>query len=107
MKLPSSRRRLINTVGMIAYRAETAMASLLCNCDNQLRFSDARSLLQALFTTHADILPDTTNKVIEVRLHTASTPAANRRLAMLVEQLNETETIHPGTNLKMLYSTVN
>lgn len=107
MKLPSSRRRLINTVGMIAYRAETAMASLLCNCDKQLPFSDARSLLQALFATHADILPDTTNNIIEVRLHTASTPAANRRLAMLVEQLNETETTYPGTNLTMFFSLMN
>ncbi len=107
MKLPSSRRRLINTVGMIAYRAETAMASLLCNFDGTLPFSDARSLLQSLFTTHADLLPDTTNGILEVRLHTASTPVANRRLATLLEQLNERETIYPETNMKMFFSLMN
>lgn len=107
MKLPNSRRRLINTIGMIAYRAETAMASLICNADKKMPFSDARALLQALFVAHADLIPDMENDTLEIRLHSASTPIANQRLATLCEHLNETETVYPGTNLKMLFRSTN
>ena len=103
MKLPGSRRRLINTVGMIAYRAETAMASLMCGDDKKLSMSAARAVLQDLFVTPADLTPTPDGATLEVRVHSASTPASNRRLATLFERLNETETTYPGTDLKMVF----
>ena len=107
MKMPNSRRRLINTIGMIAYRAETAMASLLCGFDKKMNFSDARTLLQALFVAHADILPNIEKNILEIRLHSASTPINNQRLLTLCGLLNETETVYPGTKLKMIFSSNN
>jgi hypothetical protein len=103
MKLPSSRRRLLNTVGMIVYRAETAMASLMENPSGKFTSSDARTILQDLFTTPADILPDAAAKTLNIRLHGASTPAANRRLADLFAQINQTETVFPGTDMTMVF----
>lgn len=104
MRLPSARRRLVNTVGMICYRAETAMAAMLCRSDNALSLTDARALLQALFLTTADLLPDNTTNILEIRLHGASTPAANRRLNALFAALNETETTFPKTHLQLHFT---
>lgn len=106
LRLPSGRRRLVNTVGMICYRAETALANLLCEGDSTLSSTDARALLQGLFETPGDLLPDAEAGTLEVRVHGSSTPAANRRLAALFKPLNETETVFPGTNLKLVFSSV-
>lgn len=103
MRLPKGRRRLINTVGMIAYRAETAMASLITGNEKTFSMADARAVLQDLFVTPADIIPSPEQGTLEVRVHTASTPASNRRLAALFKHLNETETIYPETDLKMIF----
>jgi len=103
-RLPSARRRLVNTIGMICYRAETAMAGALCKHERCLSLADARALLQALFMTTGDLLPDPAAKTLAVRLHGASTPAASRRLSALFAVLNETETIFPDTDLRLVFS---
>jgi len=100
-KLPSSQRILMNTVGMIAYRAETIMTDLLRS--NTITTTNARSILQDLFTTTADILPDHEKKELHVRLHGASTPATNQAIAHLLKEINQTETVFPGTELTMVF----
>ena len=60
-------------------------------------FAAARTLLQNLFVTEADILPDPEKKVLLVRVHNASRPAANRALQQLMVKLNEAEMKYPGT----------
>lgn len=91
----------MDTVRMIAYRAETAMSGLLVS--RTVKFPAARSLLQDLFVTEADILPDTTNKLLHVRIHGASRPATNRSLAQLFAQLNEVQVQYPGTDMRLVY----
>jgi len=104
-RLLPGRKRLVDTVRMIAYRSETAMAGLLIS--PKVNMSDARALLQALFVTDADILPDTENNILRVRIHNASSPAANRNLLPLFEELNKAEVQYPGTNLRLAYEIVN
>ncbi|OFZ42297.1 MAG: hypothetical protein A3K25_03365 [Planctomycetes bacterium RIFOXYB12_FULL_42_10] len=103
-RLIPGRKRLMDTIRMVAYRAETAMAGLLTGLVVSL--SDARCLLQDLFVTSADILPDTENNILHVRIHNASTPAKNRSLAMLCEQLNQAEVKYPGTEMRLVYGLV-
>ena len=55
-QLAPSRKRLLDTVKMIAYRAETAMVGIVR--ESLSRVDDARSLLQDLFRLEADLLPD-------------------------------------------------
>ena len=76
-RLLPGRKRLMDTIRMVAYRSETAMAGLLLSPTVDL--SAARALLQSLFVTEADILPDTENNLLRVRIHNASTPAAEHR----------------------------
>jgi hypothetical protein len=103
MRLPGGRRRLINTVAMVAYRAETAMASLMIADDETLNMADARAILRNLFVASADLIPQPEEGTLQVRLHSASTSATNRRLHLLLTHLNQTETTYPGTELTMVF----
>jgi hypothetical protein len=100
-RLLPGRKRLMDTIRMIAYRAETAMASLLVG--PTVDFAAARCLLRDLFVTEADILPDPENKLLHVRIHGASRPAANRSLVRLMAQLNEAQMQYPGTDMHIVY----
>lgn len=104
-RLLPGRKRLMDTVRMIAYRSETAMAGFLIS--KTVKMSDARRLLQDLFVSDADILPDTDNNLLRVRIHNASTPVANRSLFALLQELNQAEIEYPGTNLRLVYELVN
>jgi transposase len=103
-RLIPGRKRLMDTIRMVAYRAETAMAQLLIS--PTVDMSDARQLLQNLFVTEADILPDAENHRLFVRIHNASTPTANRSLSVLLEKLNEAEIKYPGTDMLIVYELV-
>jgi hypothetical protein len=100
-RLLPGRKRLMDTVRMIAYRAETALAPFLVS--STVDFAAARTLLQNLFVTEADILPDAENKRLLVRVHSASRPAANRSLEQLLAKLNEAQVEYPGTDLRLVY----
>ncbi|NOR25505.1 MAG: hypothetical protein GQ542_14175 [Desulforhopalus sp.] len=86
---------------MIAYRAETAMAGMLLG--PTVDTPEARQLLQDLFVSEADIIPDTVNKQLRVKVHAGSRPAVNKSLQELFEKLNESEIIYPGTDLQLTY----
>lgn len=103
-QLPKSRRTLLNTIGMICYRAETALAGIFRQPAHML--SASRSLLQDLFVTPADLLPDPERKELHIQLHGAGKPRWNRQLRVLLDLLNETETVFPGTELKMRFSSL-
>ncbi len=100
-KLSSSRRTLLNTIAMIAYRAETAMGLSLERYDYCL--SQARALLQDLFVRSGDLLPDYSKNILNIHLHSAATPKDNRAINELLKELNETETAFPNTDLKMVF----
>jgi hypothetical protein len=101
LRLLPGRKRLMDTIRMIAYRAETAMVGLITG--PTVDSSDARCLLQDLFVTEADILPDPENEQLKIRIHSASRPAANRALLQLLEHLNSAEVKYPGTQMRLIY----
>ena len=86
---------------IIAYRAETTMANILCG--PTISLSEARVILRNLYNNEADIIPDQDRKILRVVIHGAATAAANRAILRLLEHLNKTETEYPGTNLRLWY----
>ncbi|MDK9707552.1 MAG: hypothetical protein OEL83_10940 [Desulforhopalus sp.] len=90
-----------NSSDRLAYSAETAMTGLFTGSTADT--TATRRLLQDLFVTEADILPGIENKILRIKIHGASRPAANRSLQSLFEQLNETEIIYPGTDIRLIY----
>ena len=101
-RLTPSRKRLTDTVKLIAYRAETALASIVR--EKMSHVDEARSLIRELFRCAADILPNEASGVLEVRLHTLANPRSNRAVQHLLDHLNAAEYTYPGTNLRLLYS---
>jgi transposase len=100
-QLAPGRKHLLDTVKMIGYRAETAMASMLLG--PTVDTPAARQLLQDLFVSEADIHPDIENKQLRIKVHAGSRPAVNKSLQELFVKLNESEIIYPGTDMKMVY----
>lgn len=99
--LVPGRKQLLDTVKMISYRAETVMAGMLLG--PTIDTPAARQLLQDLFVAEADIIPDNVNNQLRVKVHAGSRPAVNKSLQELFKKLNESETIYPGTSMKLVY----
>ena len=91
----------MDTIKLIAYRAETAMAMVMRSI--LVREDDARALLRDVFTSDADLIPDEEAKTLTVRLHHFTNPLSDRAVRTLCETLNESETIYPGTDMRMIY----
>jgi len=100
-RLLPGRKQLMDAIRMIAYRAETTMSTLMTG--PTVDTAEARQLLIDLYTTEADILPDKNKNTLLVRVHGASRPAANRSLKELFAQLNESEILYPGTDMRIKY----
>jgi len=101
-RLAPSRKRLTDTVKLVAYRAETALAMIVR--EQTSHPDEARCLVRDLFLSDADIHPDEAAGVLEVRLHTLANPRSNRATQHLLDSLNAAEFTYPGTNLRLTYT---
>jgi hypothetical protein len=95
---------MIDTIKMIAYRSETAMAHTLK--EKMSRQDDARALLQSIYTTEVDLIPDYSAETLTVRLHKMASRVHDDAVTYLCSELNDTETVYPGTNLRVIYELV-
>jgi hypothetical protein len=99
-RLSTHSKQLLDTLKMIAYRAETAMANVLAPL--LARPDEARSLLRAIYTTEADLLPDPQAGTLTVRLHHLANGVSDRAVRTLCDELNATETVFPRSNLRLI-----
>jgi predicted RNase H-like nuclease (RuvC/YqgF family) len=100
-RLLTERKHFIDTIKWIAYRAEAGMASLLR--DKLNRQDDMQALLRQIYDTEIDLLPDLQTNTPTVRLHHLTQAAHDQAVQHLCDELNATETIFPGTDLKLVY----
>lgn len=103
-QLRSDKKHLVDTLKLIAYRAETALVQIVR--EKLRRWDDARALVRQLFQSVVDLRPDPQSQTLTIRLHRLSTAAHDEALSHLCEELSATETAYPGTNLKMVYEAV-
>ena len=100
-RLLPERKHFIDTVKMISYRAETSMVGILR--ENMSRGDDARALLRQIYDTECDLIPDLQAGTLTVILHHLTQAAHDQVLRHLCDQLNETETIFPDTQLRLFF----
>jgi hypothetical protein len=100
-RLRNERKQFLDTIKMISYRAETSMVGIVR--EKLARTDDGRALLQQIFTTPVDLIPDLTEQTLTVKLHHLTQRAHDDVVRHLCEELNATETIFPGTGLKLIY----
>ena len=103
-RLSTQSKHLVDTIKMIAYRAETAMAQIVRQ--TMSRYDDARSLLRAVYSTEVDLIPDQEAKTLTVRLHPLANTSSDQVLKHLCAEINATETEFPGTELRLIYELV-
>ena len=100
--LPVAGRLFMDVVRMIAYRAETRMMAPVIGA--QGKKPNARRLLRALLTSDANIIPEPAQQhILRIQLLGLGSDACDRMLAPLIEELNATRTIYPGTQLRLVY----
>jgi transposase-like protein len=100
-RLATERKHFVDTIKLISYRAEASMASLLR--EHLARHEDAHALLRQIYTNEVDLVPDLEAKTLTVRLHHLTQAAHDEAARHLCEELNTTETIFPGTELRLVY----
>jgi len=100
-RLRVERKQFVDTIKMIAYRAETALAETLR--EKLVRRGDARALLRQIFDTEIDLVPDPQAQTLTVYLHHLTQAAHDAAAAHLCEELTATETMFPGTELRIVY----
>jgi hypothetical protein len=100
-RLRTERKHFIDTLKMIAYRAESSMASLLRELARG--GDDARALLRQTFQTDADLTPDLAANTLTVKLHHLTQAVHDQAIEKLLADLNATQTVFPGTKLTLVF----
>jgi TolA-binding protein len=100
-RLRTERKHFLDTIKMIAYRAETSLVSILR--EHLARPDDARTLVRQIFETEADLLPNPMSKTLTVRIHHLTQAVHDQVLEKLCDALNETQTVFPGTDLTLIF----
>jgi len=92
---------LSDTVKMIAYRAEIAMVGLMRR--HHKKEGEARALIRQLFVSSGDIVPNEAENTLTIRIHRAATPAHDKAIAALLNDLTQLEFQHRETGAKMIF----
>lgn len=100
-RLSQPRKHFLDTIKMIAYRAETAMTNVVQL--TQIKPDERRSFLRSIYQMEADLIPDGSDQTLTVKLHHLANHASDKALEVLCNELNETNTIFPGTALRIIY----
>lgn len=103
-QLKGSRKHFVDTIKLIAYRAETAL--VLVAREKLARTDDARALVREILSSAADLAPDLEQKTLTVKIHRLASRSHDEVLQHLCEELTATETIYPGTDLRLIYQLV-
>jgi len=101
LRLLSERKHFLDTIKLISYRAETSMACVLREALS--RDQNARALLRQNYSTDVGLFPDAQNKTLTVRLHHLTQAAHDEAVRHLCDELNATETLFPGADLRLIY----
>ncbi len=98
MKLSTERKHLSNVLKMVAYQIEGSLVEALRPVYPRTE-DEGRTLIQAALRSAATIEP--TEEELRVTLASLSAPHRSRAITSVCEKLNNTETVFPGTKLRL------
>jgi hypothetical protein len=91
---------------MIAYRAETAMVSTIMEKLGRWDIDSVRAIVRRIYHNSADFEIDEKDETFTIKLHHQTNRKYDEAIKFLCEELTNTETLYPGTNLKLIYKMV-
>jgi hypothetical protein len=101
VKLAPERKHLTNLIKMVAYQAESDLIRIIA--PHYRRVDDkGRTLIQSAFASAADI--EVTDQELRLTLAPMSSAHKTRAIAALCEELNKSDTVFPGSNLRVRYA---
>jgi hypothetical protein len=100
-QLRTTKKHFVDTIKLVAYRAETALVALAR--EKLARSEDARSLVRQIFESAVDLCPNLKQKTLTIRLHRLSSAIHDGVLEHLCAELTATETTYPGTDLRLVF----
>ncbi len=103
-QLATGKKHFIDTIKMVAYRAETAMANIIR--PHMARKDEARRVIRQIFNTETNLIPDEQNKRLIVELHNLTSEYADQLANILCQELNNSRSIFPGTDMEIFYKLV-
>jgi hypothetical protein len=101
VKLAPERKHLTNLIKMVAYQAEGDLLRILAPHYRRVN-DEGRTLIQSALASAADI--EVTEQELRVTLAPMSSPHKTRAIAALCQELNQSETLFPGSTLRLRYS---
>lgn len=103
-QLRTTTKHFVDTIKLIAYRAETALVQVVR--EKLQRADDARALVRQVFNSAVDLYPDLAQQTLTVQLHRLSSAIHDAALDHLCAELTATETVFPGTDLRLVFEPV-
>jgi hypothetical protein len=101
VKLSTERKHLTNVLKLVAYQIESDLLNLIR--PHYARTEDeGRTLIQTALQSSAALEP--TKDELRITLYPLSSPHRSQAVSALCETLNNTETVFPGTNLRMRFA---
>ncbi len=97
----NDRKHFLDTIKLIAYRAETAMANIIR--PHMSHKDEARLLLKQVYNTDASLEVDKVNKILNVNIHHLTHWKDDVVIEKLCDVLNQTKTKFPDTDLILFY----
>jgi len=104
MGVHNERKQLVDIIKLIAFRSEIAMASMIKK--HMAKPKEARALIEQFNKSNADIKVDYQKNILQICIHHQATVHEDVILNKLCEQLNETETVFPGSDLILQYQLI-
>lgn len=101
VKLAPERKHLTNLIKMVAYQAESDLLRAVAPHYRRAE-EEGRTLLQSALASAADL--EVTATELRVTLAPLSSAHRTRAIAALCEELNRTETLFPGSRLRLHYA---
>jgi hypothetical protein len=99
-------KHFIDTIKMIAYRAETNMVGILRDIIPDHDQDEARVLMRAIYNSSIDMEVDEKNKILRIKLHRLASPGHDAAATSLCEELTAAEILYPDTDLRLVYEMI-
>jgi len=99
-RLRGEKKHLTDLIKMVAYQSETDLLSLIRN-EYARADDEGRTLIQSALKSSGDI--EVNGNELRITLNPLSSPHRSNAIKMLCEQLNTTNTVFPGTKLRLVY----
>jgi transposase len=101
MRLKTEAKRLTDTIKSVAYQAETALFRLV-RAHYSRQEDEGRKLIASAMQLSGDIKVGA--RELRITLAPAASPNRTRAIARLCDELNASETVYPGTQLRLRYA---